>query len=429
MVSENYFQVLGISPLRGRFFAEGDEEKLAIAPAVLISENFWQKRFAGDPGIVGKTIRLNGAAVAIIGITPHDFVGTSIAVPDFWIPMSLEPVIHPRDASLRNEEDRSSRLFGRLAPGVTMTEAQAELSAIAVQQYKLHQKQDEKDPPAAIHLMPGSPFPRELDSGLRFAIFLIMAATAMVLVIACANVAGLQLARAASRQNELRVRVSLGASRRRLIRQLLTESALLGLVAGAAALFCSWAMLRILAKVAKDMLPADMGTFIVHVNPDMEIFLYVFAISLAAGLLFGLTPAMESTRSALSSALKANAVMSPARSRRLRDWLIGGQVALSFVLLIAGSLMVRSAIRALTMETGYETKQVINLGLQFPDSPEYDSARQAALFDRIAQRVGATPGVAAIATGRPPDGGGIRGARVALDGQKSDPHGIGTYVF
>lgn len=429
MVSENFFSVLGITPLRGRFFAEGDEEKLAASPAVLISENFWQKRFGGDPEIVGRAVRLNGAAVTIMGITPRDFVGTSIGVPDFWIPLSLEPVIHPRDRSLRDEEDRSCRLYGRLAPGITMDQAQAELSAIAVQQFNAHPKKNEKDPPASIHLMPGSPFGRELDSGLRFAISLIMTATAMVLVIACANVAGLQLARAASRQNELHVRASLGASRGRLIRQLLTESALLGIVAGAAALFCSWAMLRILAKVAKDTLPANMGTFVVHVNPDLEIFLYVFAISLVAGVLFGLAPAMESTRSALSSSLKANSVMSPARSGRLRDWLIGTQVALSFVLLIAGSLLVRSAIRALTMDTGYETKQVIDLGLQFPDGPEYDSVRQTALVDRIIERLAATPGVAATTTGRPPDGGGLRTAGIALDGKKPDPHGMGAYIF
>lgn len=429
MVSENYFSVLGIAPLRGRFFAEGDEERLAAAPAVLISENFWQKRFGGDPAIVGTVVRLNSAAVTIMGITPRDFVGTTLAVPDFWIPLSVEPVIHAGDRSLRDEEDRGCRLFGRLAPGVVMQEAQAELSTIALQQFNAHQKRDEKDPPRGIHLMRGSPFPKELDSGLRFAIFLIMVATGMVLVIACANVAALQLARAASRQSELRVRVSLGASRGRLIRQLLTESALLGLVAGAAAFFCSWAMLRVLAKLAKDTLPADMGIFVVNVNPDAEIFLYVFAISLIAGVLFGLAPAMESTRSALSSSLKANAVMSPLRSRRLRGWLIGGQVALSFVLLIAASLMVRSAIHALTMDTGYETKQVIDLGLQFPDGPEYDGARQTALVDRIAQRLEETPGVDAITFGRPPDGGGLRGAGVALDGQRPDPHRIGAYVF
>jgi len=429
MVSENYFSVLGIAPVRGRFFAEGDREKAGAAPAILISENYWQKRFGGDPEIVGKTLRLNGTALTIIGITPHDFVGTTIGVPDFWAPLSLEPFIYRGDQSLKDENDEGFRLFGRLAPDVGAAQAQAEISAIAVRQFQLHKSADAKDKLKGILITPGSPFPKEFDSGLRFAIFLIMLATAMVLVIACANVASLQLARAASRQNELGVRISLGASRRRLIRQLLTESALLGLIAGAVAFLCSWSMLRILAKVAKDMLPANMGTFIVRVNPDAEIFLYVFGISIVAGLLFGLAPALESTSSALSSALKANQAMSPTRSRRLRDWLIGGQVAVSFVLLVAGSMMVRSAIHALTMETGYETQHVVALNLQFPQGPEYDSAHQIALLSQLTQRLAATPGVAEIAQGRAPDAGGLRTAGIAIDGRKPETRSISAYLF
>ena len=428
-VSENYFSVLGIAPLRGRFFADEDRKQMASAPTVVISENYWQRRFAGDPGILGKAIRLNGAAVTIIGVTPRDFVGTSIGVPDFWVPLSLQPVIHPGDKSLRNLEDLCCRLFGRLAPGASMDQVQAEMSAIAAQQAKQHIVKDQKDEIKGILISPASPFPRALDRGLRFAIFLMMLATAMVLVIACANVASLQLARAAARQSELGVRISLGASRRRLIRQLLTESALLGVIAGVVALLCSWSMLRILAKLAKDTLPANMGTFIVNVNPDAAIFSYVFGISILAGVLFGLAPSLESTRSALSSWMKANSAMAPARNRRMRDWLTGGQVAVSFVLLVAGSMMVRSAFHALTMSTGYEAKHVTDLTLQFPQSPEYDSARQNALLRSIVERLEATPGVVEIATGRPPDGGGLRGAAVAIDGAKASARSLNAYLF
>ena len=171
------------------------------------------------------------------------------------------------------------------------------MSAIARRQAKLHKVKDAKrrdqrnfDLSRDLHFRDRS------GRDLRFAIFLMMLATAMVLVIACANVASLQLARAAARQSELGVRISLGASRRRLIRQLLTESALLGLIAGVVALLCSWAMLRIMATAAKETLPANMGTFIVNVNPDAAIFSYVFGISILAGVLFGLAPALESTR-------------------------------------------------------------------------------------------------------------------------------------
>jgi len=428
-VSENYFSVLGIAAVRGRMFSEQDRKQLAAAPAVLISENFWRTRFGGDPEIIGRAIRLNGAAVTIIGITPRDFVGTSIGVPDFWVPLSLRPVIHPGDKSLKDVEELCCRLFGRLAPEASMDQVQAEMSSIATQRSKLHKVKDRKDELKRVLVSIASPFPRKMDSGLRFAIFLIMLATAMVLVIACANVASLQLARAAARQNELGVRISLGASRRRLIRQLLTESALLGLIAGVVALLSSWAMLRVMAKLAKDTLPANMGTFIVNVNPDAAIFTYVFGISILAGVLFGLAPSLESTRSALTSWMKANSAMAPARNRRLRDWLTGGQVAVSFVLLIAGSMMVRSALHALTMTTGYETKHVVDVTLQFPEGPEYDSARQNAVLKNVIERINARPGIAEITTGRPPDGGGLRSAAVAIDGAKAEAHNMKAFLF
>jgi len=428
MVSENYFTTLGVAPLRGRLFAEQDRDALAAAPAVVISENYWQKRFGGDPSILGKALRLNGAPFTVIGITPRDFVGTGIGVPDFWIPLSLEPLIHPGDHSLEDVDDECCITYGRLAPGVTVEHAQAELFALAQHQFALHKKAKAEDAPASIQLTPGSPFPRKFDSGLQFAIALIMAATGLVLVIACANVASLQLARAASRQGELGLRLSLGASRRRLIRQLLTESALLGLIAGALALFSSWAMLSILAKLAKDALPADIGTYIVHVNPDLTIFAYVFGISLVAGVLFGLAPALESTRSALTAALKASAMMSPRRSRRLRDFLVGGQVAVSLVLLIGGSMLVRSAIRALTMDTGYETKRVVGLHLQYPEGPQYDDARQRALVSGLRRRLAATAGVMSVTAGRAPDDGGIRSAAVTIDEAKADAHSAKAYL-
>ncbi len=214
-----------------------------------------------------------------------------------------------------------------------------------------------------------------------------------------------------------------------MIRQLLTESALLGLMAGAFALLCSWAMMRIMATAAKELLPANMGTFIVNVNPDATIFAYVFAISVLAGVLFGVAPAMESTRSALSSWMKANPAMSPARNRRLRDWLTGGQVAISFVLLIAGSMMVRSAFHALTMSTGYETRRAFELSMQFPESAEYDSKHRNALINRIRERLAAIPGVAEVAEGRPPDGVGLRGAGIVIDGGKTDAHSANAYLF
>ncbi len=256
-----------------------------------------------------------------------------------------------------------------------------------------------------------------------------MVAVGMVLVIACANVASLQLARAASRQSELCLRLSLGASRSRLVRQLLTESALLGLIAGIIALLFTWALLKVSVTVVAQSIPAEYGSFVLHVTPDLAIFAYVFAISLVAGILFGLAPALESSRSALSSAVNASAASSPMRSRRLRDFLIAAQVAVSLVLLIAGSMLIRSSIHALRMDTGYDTKHVVDLDLQFPEGPKNNADSRHALVRELRNRLAGLPEVTAITSARPPDSGGIRTAAVSLNGAKPSPHNTQATLY
>ena len=341
--------------MRGRTFVAGESAKLSASPPALISENYWQRRFGGDPAILGKTIRLNRIAFTIVGITPHNFVGTTVEAPDFWIPLNFEPLVHPDDNWLRNRESLCCRIFARLAPGVSIDQAQAEMTLLAGQLRTLHDPHSDLGKVTKAVISPGSPFPYPLHGGMEYAILLIMAAVGMVLVIACANVASLQLARAASRQSELGMRMSLGASRSRIIRQLLTESALLGLVAGAVALLFSWAFLQVVVVLIADAFPAEYGTFIFHVTPDLGIFAYVFCLSLVAGVLFGLAPALESSGAALSSGLKGNSGTAKASSRRMRNFLMAAQVAVSLMLLIAGSMLIRSSMRALKMDTGYDT--------------------------------------------------------------------------
>ena len=428
-VSENYFSVLGVNALRGRTFDAMSSAELAASPSVLISENYWQKRFNGDPSILGKVVRLNGVAFTIIGVTPHDFVGTNVVTPDFWFPLSLVPLIHPDGNWLRDRENQWCRLFGRLAPGVGIGQAQAEMTAVANQVRTVHAPHSELSKPVTALVWPGSPFPRDLDSGLKLAILFLMVAVGMVLVIACANVASLQLARAASRQSELCLRLSLGASRRRLIRQLLTESALLGLIAGIIALLFTWALLKVSITMIAQGIPAQWGSLVLHVTPDLGIFAYVFAISLVAGILFGLAPALEGSRSALPSAVNAISAASPKRSRRLRDILIAAQVAVSLVLLIAGSMLIRSSIHALKMDTGYDTRHVVNLDLQFPEGPKYTAERRNALVRELRNRLAGLPEVTAITSARPPDGGGVRGAAVSLNGQKPSPHNTQANLY
>jgi predicted permease len=426
LVSENYFSVLGVTAVRGRLF-QGDTS----SPTVLISENYWQKRFAGDPKILGKIVHLNGSAFTVAGITPHNFVGTSLIVPDFWLPLSSQPLVFPDDNWLRDRENLSLHIYGRLALGKSITEAQTEMTLLADHLKALHDPHSDLGKIATAVLWPGSPFPIPIkqNAGLRYAILLIMTAVGMVLVIACANVASLQLARAASRQKELSMRLSLGATRVRIIRQLLTESALLGLLAGLSALLVSWAMLQVLVVVAQSELPASLGTLVYHVTPDMGIFAYAFLLSLAAGVLFGLAPALESSGAALSSVARAGAGTSPIRSRRLRDFLMALQVTVSLVLMIAGAMLVRSSIRALEMNTGYDGKQIVSLYLQFPEGPNYNAVGKAALVRELRTRLSTLPGAATITSSWAPLGNGFHTAAVSLNGEKPSPENTKLILY
>ncbi len=429
-VSENYFHVLGVTSLRGRSFESITITELIAAPSVLISENYWQRRFAKDPAVLGKTIRLNGTAVQIIGITPHDFIGTGIAVPDFWLPLSLEPLVHPDAKWLQDREYQCCRVFARLAPGATMNQVQAEMSIVADRLRTLHDPHSESAKLADALVWPGSPFPLPLKfyRGLRLTILLVMLAAAMLLLVACANVGSLQLARARSRQNELHTRLSLGASRLRIIRQLLTESVLLGLLAGMLALLFAWAFLQISVRLYSESVPAEFGTLIFNVNPDIQIFGYVLGVSLLAGILFGLAPALESSSSALSSGARGGT--SSVRTRRLQDLLVAAQVGLSLVLMIAGSMLIRSSIHSLKMETGYDGKHVLDLNFQFPEGSKYTAARKLSVVRKLRTRVAALPGVAAITSARPPDGNGsFRTAAVALGEQKAPAKTAQSILF
>ncbi len=413
VVSENYFKVLGVAAFRGLTFDSISIPHLVASPSILISENYWQKRFANDPAVIGKTILLNRAAFTVVGVTAHNFAGTDIGVPDFWLPICLEPLVHGDQNWLYNRESQHFRLVGRLATGVNITRAQAEVDLVADRLRSLHDPHSDAAKPAAALVWPGSPFPLPLRmyKGLTLTILLIMSAAGMVLLIACSNVACLQLARARSRQSELHMRLALGASRFRIVKQLLTESALLALLAGAIALPCTWVLLKIILVIAAQELPPDV-MLVFDLTPDLQIFGFVVAISLVSGIVFGLAPALESSRSALYSAVRGGT--SPLRSRRIQDLLIAAQVAGAVVLMISGSMLIRSSINSLAMETGYDSKHVVDLDFKFPEEARYSTTRKVALVQEIRARLAALPGVIAVTSARAPDDNSFRTAAVAL---------------
>jgi predicted permease len=432
VVSPNYFRVLGVGMLQGRDFESVGAAELARTPAVLISENYWQKRFFGDSAMVGRTILLNGVSVVIAGITPHDFCGTSVGAPSFWVPISLEPLFHSDEQWLRDREATRYRLFGRLAPHATAAQVQAELNVALDRLRALHDPRSDAAKPSTSLVWPGTPFPLpiRLYRGLNLAIALVMAGAAMVLLIACANVASLQLARSRLRDDELRIRLSLGANRLRIVRQLVTEAALVGLMAGTFAFFVTWVMLKMAAVALANAIPGEYGALIFDVNPDLAIFAYVSAVSLIAGFLSGLTPALESSKAALKPS--SSGATAPARTRRLQDLLIAAQVSLSLVLMVAAAMAMRSSIRAVAIETGYETRQVVALAIQYPDSRSYDAGRRAALVSELRSRIERLPDVASATNAPFPADRGVSTAAAALEDSnpaRLDRQAIVQYSF
>ncbi len=421
VVSENYFDVLGFGLLRGRMFTNSTDE-----PSVLVSENYWRNRFSSDPAILGRTIRLNNVAVTIVGIAPRDFTGTNIAAPAFWIPASLEPLLNGDTQWLRQRENRRYRLFGRLAPGAAIKQAQAEINLVAERVRTLHAPDSESFRPADASVWPGSPFPQPLSQipGVKLAVFLIVFATGMVLAVASANVGSLQLARGRSRDMEVRTRLSLGATRLRIARQLLTENALLGLLAGAVGFLFSWAILKVAVRAFAEAMPAEIGTVVFDVNPNLAVFAFVVLISLSAGILAGLAPAIQSSRSTLTAPGRAS---TPSiRGRRLQDALVAVQVGLSLVLVITATMFARGAAHSLGLSPGYDSSHVVELNLQFPKT--YTAARKSALVNELRSRILSVPGVTGVTNARAP-GPGFSTAVMPLESARQSAQSIMQYTY
>src|SRR5262245_38413673 len=392
LVSGNYFDVLGVRAVQGRLIMPADEHGTGASPVAVISFRLWQWRFGGDAGVIGKTIKLDGHDFIVIGVASEEFNGTKLGTPhDVWAPILTLWQINPADARFFRDRRASwVEMFGRLKPGVTVEQARTEFSTIAE---RLKQTYPQSNANVSVGLEPD--LGRDLkvrDEVRRFA-YIPFTAAGIILLIACANVAGLLLARAAARQKEIGIRLALGAGRIRIVRQLLSESLMLALAGSAAGLvIAQWLTAGLRSLLPKSFL---FLSFNLDFGMVWRVFCFTLVIAVLTGVLFGLIPAFQASKPDLVPTLKDSRLAGfPGGRYNLRAALVVTQVSLSLVMLIAAGLCVRTLRNARAIDTGYEMGQVltarIDLGKQ-----NYNQS-QGKIFQRqLIERIHALPGVQA----------------------------------
>ena len=398
IVSGNYFDVLGVPLQQGRAFLPEEDRTPGTHPVVVISDGLWKRRFNSDPGLIGQTILVNNKSFTVIGITAENFTGANLLTPpDLWVPVMSEPLVRPGSVSLTSPDDGWLNLLGRLKAGVTLAEARAETLVIAS---RLHQArkardtgpQEEGGRKVAVEFARGLMVSPKGHTTALFVVGLLLVVVTLVLLVACANVANMLLARAAARRKEIAVRLTLGASRWRVVRQLLTESLLLAIVGGGAGLLLSlWSaeLLQSLLPQSPDGIRAPLNT-----SPDVRVLLYTLFLSMMTGVVFGLVPALQASKPDLVSALKDEAVGFSWRRLSLRSTLVVGQVAVSLLLLVAAGLFIRNLQNTQSANPGFQIENGIIMTYDL-SLANYNAARGAVFHEELLARIRALPGVRA----------------------------------
>ncbi|HEU4871775.1 MAG TPA: ABC transporter permease [Pyrinomonadaceae bacterium] len=383
-VSANFFSVLGVEPVLGRTFQAGEDQPGGNRVTVL-TYAFWQRRFGGDPGIIGRALTINGESYSVIGVLPAGFQ-FALRNNDLWLPYQ------PTQNQLTRRYMHGTNLIGRLKPGLGPTEAQSELSVIA---NRIEQEHTGSHAGTTAYLVP---LQEEIVGTVRPILLVLLAAVGFVLLIACANVASLLLTRSLSRQKEVAIRSALGASRWRVIRQLLTESLLLSLLGGAAGLLIAyWGVPALIAWIPQNQLNAM--PFLRSLGLNTSILAFSFGLSLFTGLVFGLAPALQSSRLDLNEALKEGGRQTSAgASHRLRSAMVVTEIALAVVLLVGAGLMMKSLLRLLQTDIGFKPENVLTMSVVLPPSKYMQPQQQISFNDQLRQRVQSLPGVTGAAT-------------------------------
>ena len=404
-VSENYFSMLGGRTHLGRFFTAEENSVPDRDAVVVLTYGFWQRRFGSDAHLIGSSIKLNGKPFTVIGITHPNFVGLRHEMPDIWLPLAMRaamPAALFDDIAPEKRDWYGGRdlpwlsIFARLKPGRTAAEARTEMNALLGQL----DTQFSTEPKKTIAVDPINDLKIPIEGWML--VGMVLGATGLILLIACLNIANMQLARAIARQKEIGVRLCLGASRWRLVRQLLTESLVLSVVGGVAGVLLAWWSLTLFLSVVfvryggEDMLRVN-----IDLTPDWRVLAYSFGLALLSGIAFGLVPALRATRPDLIGIVKsegATATAGSARSR-LSSALVVAQVSICFVLLVPAGLLLRSVQLNLANDPGYAAKNLLSVGYSLELSG-YDTERAKVFQQQLMTRLAALPGVKSVSLDR-----------------------------
>ena len=398
-VSGSYFDVVRIKPTMGRVFLPEEDNVAGARPVVVMSHSLWQRRFGSDANIVGKKIRLSNRAYEVIGVTPESFTGSKFALSmDFWVPMAMVEELRQSPGLLSDRGSHWMNVLARLKPGVTLDQATAEMQAIAARLNKAYPNDRASSTSAKVETEVDGRW-EEVATVMKSAGAIAMAIVGLILLIACANVANLMLARGAARRKEIGIRLALGASRVRLVRQLLTESLLLSLLGGGLGLLLAFWVTDLMEGFVPVLQYNIVANFFAL---DSRALVFTFVISIATGLVFGLAPALHSSNPQVVPILKGDLTANErARGRRfsLRPTLVVVQVALSLAVLVCGGLFIKSFRQAQTMDPGFGTKEAL-IAVLDPELVGYDTERSRNFFRQVTERMSSLPGVQSVATAR-----------------------------
>jgi macrolide transport system ATP-binding/permease protein len=394
LASCNYFEVLGVRASLGRGLTEPDCAAPSTAPVVVLGDGLWRSTFDANPSVIGKVISLNRVSLTVVGVAPAGFRGTEPIAVDFWTPITMQSALNPQGDSLASDNLSWLVMMGRLKSGVSVAQARADLSVIAGRIDQRHPGRKTTLAVAVASLL-GEPEARGYVVGIGA---VILAAVSLVLLIACANVANLLLARASGRRKEIAIRCSVGASRGRLIRQLLTESLLLAVIGGSLGSVVAFWSFDVLVQLILTHLPPGIPSIAFSARPDLHVLGYAVALTLITGIIFGLAPALQASKTDLNTALK-DEVSGPgvagARSW-LRNALVVVQVSVCLVLLITAGLLARGLRQAQTVDPGFSMRDVAVMSLDLGQQ-HYDNVKAAFFQQRLIERIRLRPGVDAVA--------------------------------